>query len=145
MTGINPLGATIADISIVESQMSFDGLSDGSEIYPAISIKSCLVDQSTDDSMQYVGVESTISVGAATTMEGSPAMIARLIVGCTVRAPIELCGAVALPELERYAVEANVGFARAVVYQQTMTSILPTGLIIPPMAFDGEMEVTREP
>ena len=144
MTGINSLNAMITDMSVVEQRMDFDGLPEGSDITLTVSVVNCLVDRSTDGKMLSVAVESDVSIGVAGDASRDDDSIAIIVLGCTVEAPVEECGSDAPAELERYAVEANVGFARAIVYQQTAMSVLPKGLIIPPLVFDGEMEVVSE-
>lgn len=141
MTSINPLHAMISDMSVVEQRMNFDALSGELDLSLTVSVASRLVDRSVDGKTLSVAVESDVSIGAMGNAMQDAVSIAKIVLGCTAEAPAEGRGPDSLAELERYAVETNIGFARALVYQQTAMSVLPSGLIIPPLVFDGEMEV----
>lgn len=141
MTEMNPYNAVFADVSVVEHHLRIDNI-DGSQMcHPAVSVRNRLVGQETNEAGQTIAVETSVRIGLGTDdPKDDVDLIQEIVVGCTVTAPSEGRGENSDDELLRYAVEANIGFARAITFAQTTMSTLPQGLIIPPMVFDGEIE-----
>ena len=140
MLTINPSKILIADLSLVESQFDFATSNWPQSLNPEVSFNNRMIEVPELDGMFGVGIESTVLVRVGSQEESGPSFSCKVVVGCTV----VVRAAEMLPSLEqemiRCAVEANVGFARTLIFQQALQSQFPVKLIIPPLSFDGKLD-----
>ena len=139
MLAINPIGAVIVDLALVESQFEAGPNGLPTHLTPTITFRNHVVDVPQADGLVAIGMESTVVVDVWTQPERDRALYCKYVVGCTVAAPVPKDGRPIDRQLIEYAITTNEGFVRTLIYQQTQTSQLP-GTLIPPMAFDGTID-----
>lgn len=140
MLDINPLRASITDLALVESHFEVFGREWPQQPAPTIAFCNRAIDAPQIDGYIVVGVESDISVGIEGLPTDDPSIVCNLTVGCTVAAPCPSDDSSIRQQLIKQAIEVNTGFARTLIYQQSLASQLPKPLIIPPLEFDGKLD-----
>lgn len=139
MISINPVGATIDDLSIIEAGYLSGAARSVEVLTPAVSTTNRKIECVREGNRKRMSVESAFRVSVLDDT-GGKAFMGNLVVDCTVSAPCDVDDGSLESLLARYAVEANLGFARTLLYQHSLASTLPGGLILPPMAFDGSFD-----
>lgn len=140
MLAINSLNSFVMDLALVESHFDFNGRPWPGSLRPVISFRNRTIETPQPEGFVAVGVESTITIDEGERVGEERLFACRVIVGCTVAAPKPEDGRRIEEQLVEQAVQTNAGFARTIIYQQTLSSQLPGQLIIPPMSFDGILD-----
>lgn len=140
MLSINPLHAFVADLVLVDSAFEYGGTGWPDQPEPAISFHNRKVDTLKSNELVAVSIESTVTISVSAGDDSEVPFSCKLTVGCTIAAPAPVDGGSIDQSLTENAVRTNEGFARTIIYQQTLASQLPTPLVIPPMSFDGVLD-----